>query len=273
LDEQLLERKVQRNVKEKNLLLEKMYDTEGVNSDRILASLRHFRDRLRSCITDTFLLIHEQLKNGKQILIEGAQGTLLDIDFGTYPYVTSSNTTFGGVCTGLGISGRKVDRVVGVLKAYTTRVGNGPFPTELDDDFGATLREMGREYGATTGRPRRCGWFDGVVARYSILINNVNFLAITKLDVLDQVESIQICTGYQYKGKIHTVFPTNPVVQQGIKPVYETHPGWMEPISDIREYDDLPENTKLYLNRISELVGVPIGLVSVGAARKDTIWC
>ena len=272
LNDTFLEKKVLKNVREKNLILDKVYGQKGIDAEQIMTGLRIFRNRLGSRIVDTTEMLHRNIREGKKLLIEGAQGTLLDIDFGTYPYVTSSNTTVGGVSTGLGISLRKVDRIIGVLKAYTTRVGNGPLPTELKGHFGDKIREMGGEYGATTGRPRRCGWFDAVVAKYSVLINDIDFLAVTKLDVLDTVEEIKICTGYTYNGELLSHFPADNAILQDIELVYETMPGWKRPVKECSSYEDLPEQARNYLCRIRDIVGVPIGLISVGASRDDTIW-
>jgi len=272
LDLSLLKKKVSQNVRVKNLILEKVYGVQGVNEERILDSLKAFRDKIKGSIIDARWRLNEEIRKGKRVLLEGAQGTLLDIDFGTYPYVTSSNTTIGGACTGLGIGLRKIDRIIGVLKAYTTRVGNGPFPTELEGSLGEEIREMGGEYGATTGRPRRCGWFDGVIARYAVQVNDVDALAVTKLDVLDTLDEIQICTGYRYRGEGLTQFPSNSRILEEVEPVTEVMPGWKEPISGVREYGDLPEDARSYLKKIEEIVETPIRMVSVGSSREETIW-
>ncbi len=272
LDEEELRKKVKRNVEVKNVILEKVYGIEGVDQEEIVDSLLACRDRIRDRIVDTTHFLLESMDQGKRLLLEGAQGTLLDIDFGTYPYVTSSNTTVGGAATGLGINIKKIDRVIGIIKAYTTRVGNGPFPTELEGGLGEKIREMGSEYGATTGRPRRCGWFDSVAARYGVRINDVNALAVTKLDVLDTLDEIKICTGYEYKGQILGHFLTDGCVLTECTPVYETVPGWKKTISDVEIFGKLPGAAKNYLERISELAGAPIGIVSVGAKRDQTIW-
>lgn len=267
-----LKKRLSQNVRIKNMTLEKVYHVQGVNEEEVLESLKLFRDNVRESIVDTTWMLHQELKRGKRILLEGAQGTLLDIDFGTYPFVTSSNTTVGSVCTGLGIGFRKVDRVVGILKAYTTRVGYGPFPTEITGALGDNIREIGGEYGATTGRPRRCGWFDGVVARYAILINSIDGLAVTKLDVLDTLDEIRVCTGYRYRGKVLTHFPTDKTVLEKIKPVYEVLPGWQKPTTGARRYKDLPKRAIDYLKRIEEIVETPIRIISVGPRRDETIW-
>jgi len=272
LDEKLLQEKVEYNVRLKNGFLKHVCNIDGVDAKTIFQSLLQFRDQIKDRIVDTRWMIHKGLQEGKKILLEGAQGTLLDIDLGTYPFVTSSNTTSGGVFPGLGLGFRKVDRVVGVIKAYTTRVGNGPFPTELTGDFGDKLREMGSEYGATTGRPRRCGWFDAVIGNYAMQVNDVDVLAITKLDVLDELETISICTGYKYQGKDLETMPTDCDILNQVEPVYESMPGWQKPINDIKKYDDLPQNTRNYLKRLEELLQKPIGIVSVGPHRSETIF-
>ncbi|MDZ7261200.1 MAG: adenylosuccinate synthetase, partial [candidate division KSB1 bacterium] len=205
-------------------------------------------------------------------LVEGAQGTLLDVDFGTYPYVTSSNPTSGGACTGLGIGPTKIDEVLGVIKAYTTRVGQGPFPTEIPGSFGDEMRELGQEYGATTGRPRRCGWFDAVVANYAVRINGIDSFAVTKLDVLDTLEEIKICVAYQYQGKNIVNFPAELKVLENSQPVYQTFPGWMESTTSVRRYKDLPINARKYLEAISDLTRTKISIISVGSDREETIF-
>ena len=223
-------------------------------------------------VTDTIQFIHEQLESDKSILFEGAQATMLDIDFGTYPFVTSSNPTAGGACTGSGVSPRCIDRVIGVLKLYTTRVGEGPFPTELFDDDGETLRKRGGEYGATTGRPRRCGWFDACVARFARRINGVDFWAMTKLDVLDTFPVVKICTGYRRPdGFVYQTFPMDLDALATCEPVYEEMPGWMCDTSHTTDYAELPENAKRYIERILEICGGKLGVLSVGPARETTL--
>ena len=223
-------------------------------------------------VTDTIQFLHENLEAKKSLLFEGAQATMLDIDFGTYPFVTSSNPTAGGACTGSGVSPRSIDRVIGVLKLYTTRVGEGPFPTELLDDDGETLRRRGGEFGATTGRPRRCGWFDAVVAKYAQRVNGVDFWAMTKLDVLDTFPVVKICTGYKRDdGFVYTTFPADLEVLKRCTPVYEELPGWQCETSKTTDYAELPENAKKYINRILELVGGRLGVLSVGPARETTL--
>ncbi|MBQ5530381.1 MAG: adenylosuccinate synthase [Kiritimatiellae bacterium] len=223
-------------------------------------------------VTDTIQLIHEFIDAKRPILFEGAQATMLDIDFGTYPFVTSSNPTAGGACTGSGISPRSIDRVIGVMKLYTTRVGEGPFPTELDDADGETLRVRGGEFGATTGRPRRCGWFDAVVGRYAQRVNGVDYWALTKLDVLDTFPVVRICTGYRRKdGFVYTTFPADLGALAHCEPVYEDLPGWQCDTSKTTSWDALPANAKKYIERIIELVGGKIGVLSVGPGRETTL--
>lgn len=222
-------------------------------------------------VADTVALINAADRAGRSILLEGAQATMLDVDFGTYPYVTSSNPTAGGACTGSGLSPRRIDRVVGVIKCYTTRVGEGPFPTELPDATGEALRKKGGEFGATTGRPRRCGWFDAVVGRYAQQINGVDLWAFTKLDVLDEQPTIRICTAYDCEGKRLTTIPASLGVFQRCRPVYEEMPGWMSPTSSVTRYEDLPKQARNYVERLVSLIGGRLGVLSVGPARDTTL--
>lgn len=226
---------------------------------------------LRPFVTDTIPLLHNAMKRGTSMLFEGAQGTMLDIDVGTTPYTTSSNTTIGGICTGSGVPPTYFKRIIVILKAYTTRVGGGPFPTELEDETGKDLRDIGKEYGATTGRPRRCGWLDIVVARHGVRINGATELAITKLDVLDGFKTIRICTGYRHNDTTLETIPADIEILAECKPVYEVMPGWRASIRGITDYADLPQAAKDYLVRISELTGVPIRIISVGPERSQTI--
>lgn len=216
--------------------------------------------------------LNRAISEKKNILIEGAQGTLLDIDLGTYPFVTSSNSVSGGACTGLGIGPTKINRVIGVIKAYTTRVGLGPFPTELTDDFGAELRQLGGEYGATTGRPRRCGWFDVLIAKYAARVNGIESFVLTKLDVLDTIAEIKICTGYRYGDELLTEFPTDLSVLDECTPIYESFTGWQEPITEMTTYEELPLQAKAYISRLEELCGIKFTIISVGPDRKNTIF-
>lgn len=272
LDRDTLHRKLVANIGEKNKVLQRIYDTDELDEKKIISEYLEFDQKIDEYVTDISVYINQAIDDGKEVLAEGAQGTMLDVDFGTYPYVTSSNPIAGGACSGLGVGPTKVDQVTGVIKAYTTRVGSGPFPTEFKGEFSDHMRELGAEYGATTGRPRRCGWFDAVIARYSARVNGFTNLAVTKLDVLDTLDEIKICTGYKYKGKTIRDFPAEIWIQNEAEPVYETHPGWKRPIGNARSFSDLPIQAQNYLNRISELTGVPIRIVSVGSERKQTIF-
>jgi len=230
-----------------------------------------FSKKLNSFVKNTTLLINNLLDKNKKILFEGAQGTLLDIDFGTYPYVTSSNATVGGICTGLGIGPKKIDKVLGVAKAYTTRVGHGPLPTELKDEIGKKIQKTGNEFGATTGRPRRVGWFDALMCKYSAMVNGLDAIVLTKLDVLSSLDEIKICIGYKHKNKIIKNFSNNSEVLENCEPVYEELNGWNESLDGIKNFEDLPENAKKYIKRIEELMGVPISIVSIGPERNQTL--
>ncbi len=244
---------------------------EGVDPRAVADRVLKGRDRLLPLLTDTGLEITETLAAKKPVLLEGAQGALLDVDHGTYPFVTSSSTTAAGAASGVGIGPTAIDTVLGVVKAYTTRVGEGPLPTEIDGALGEHLRQLGGEFGATTGRPRRCGWFDAVVVRYAARVNGLTGLAITKLDVLDTFDELLICTGYAAAGRTHDHFPYDLSVLEHAEPIYETLPGWRTPTSDARSVDDLPRNARAYLDRIEELTGVPITHISVGTRRDQII--
>lgn len=262
---------LERNVEGKNRMLTRVYDSMGVDYKVVLDTYKGYADILKKYVADVPVIVNEAINQRKNILFEGAQGTLLDLDYGTYPYVTSSNPTAGAACIGAGIGPTKIDRVLGVAKAYTTRVGEGPFPTELNDEVGVFMRDKGGEYGTTTGRPRRCGWFDGVIARYAVRINGLDYLAITKLDVLSGLDKVRICTGYQYRGDVLTDFPASLKVLGECVPVYEEMPGWPEDITAAGKLEDLPINARKYLERISEVAGVPIALIGVGSKRTQTI--
>jgi adenylosuccinate synthase len=240
--------------------------------DATLDLIDRFRNKIRDTVTDTRRLVYQARREGKKMLLEGAQGTLLDLDFGTYPFVTSSNTSIGGVFTGLGLGPRSIDRINGILKAYTTRVGNGPFPTELKDEMGEKIREEGKEYGATTGRPRRCGWFDTAIARYSIQVNDIDAVIMTKLDVLDSLETITLCTGYRFQGQTMNEFVNDCALLEQVEPIYETMEGWQCPTFGVKQYGDLPRQARAYIERIEALCGVPVPLVSVGPSREATLW-
>ena len=255
----------------KNMILQKIYNHPGFSKEDILDEYMGYAEEIRSLIADTSLLIDEARQQGKNILCEGAQGTLLDIDHGTYPFVTSSNPTAGGAAAGLGMGPNRIDQVIGVVKAYCTRVGEGPFPTELKDQTGDLIRERGREYGTTTGRPRRCGWFDAVMLRYSVRVNGLTGLALTLLDVLDAFNTIKVCTAYEYKGERLEHFPTDLSVLKECRPIYSEVPGWQEDLSEIKSFHELPEKAREYLAFLSEQVGCPIQIVSVGPRRDQTI--
>jgi len=270
LNKNVLEKKLRRNVEEKNILLKKLYDDKGFDIEEIIKEYISFDKAIDSYITDVPLFLNNAITENKNILLEGAQGTFLDVDHGTYPFVTSSNPTSGGACTGSGIPPNKIDNVFGIVKAYTTRVGNGPFPTELTDKDGEKLRKEGAEFGATTGRPRRCGWFDAFLVRYSSMINGIDTVAITKLDVLSHFEKIKVCIGYEINGKRIKSFPSDVEKLNNVTPIYETLDGWMEDISECKSYDELPQKTKEYLEFISNQAIIKIGIVSVGPKRKQT---
>lgn len=271
IDPDVFREKVNANLEEKNFYLENYLSSETLNPEKIIEQYNKDAKRLKSHITNISVVINRAIKEGKKILFEGAQGTHLDIDHGTYPYVTSSNTIAGNACCGAGIGPKEITGVLGVAKAYTTRVGLGPFPTELFDEIGDSIQKKGSEFGATTGRKRRCGWLDTVLLKNAVYLNGLTGLVITKLDILDGLESIKICTGYEYKGEVLNDFPASLKVLAECKPIYETLPGWPEDITNIREMEDLPQNTKNYLNRISEMTETPIHIVSVGPARDETI--
>ncbi|HET9849746.1 MAG TPA: adenylosuccinate synthase [Candidatus Dormibacteraeota bacterium] len=256
----------------KNPLLTELYHVPPLDLQQILREYTVYGDRLGPFIKDIFPIIHQSVSRGDRILLEGAQGSMLDLDFGTYPYVTSSSPTAGGALTGSGIPPTAVDLTMGVFKAYTTRVGYGPMPTELADDLGKQIREIGKEYGTTTGRARRVGWFDAVVGRYSVALNGIGSIALTKLDVLDEFDPIRICTGYISKGELHEYPMSNISHLKHCEPVYETLPGWRSSIAGIRRPEDLPKAARRYIDRLSELCGAAIDIVSVGAARDQAIW-
>jgi adenylosuccinate synthase len=242
-----------------------------MDADQVLEDLRKAWQRMKPLVADVSLFLSGARADGRSIMYEGAQGTLLDIDHGTYPYVTSSNATVGGVCTGLGVPPQAIDGVLGVAKAYTTRVGEGPLPTELTGELGNRLRESGQEFGAVTGRPRRCGWYDAVAVRYAVRVNGLNALALTKLDVLDGLPELQVCTAYRCKGATLTEMPGDSAQLAACEPVYESIPGWSTPTAGARSFDDLPREAKAYVARLEAITGVPAAVVSTGSAREDTI--
>lgn len=272
LDRDVFVAKLKRNIEEKNQILKKIYGNPELDVDKIVNEYEEFDKQIDEYVTDAALFLNKALREGKQILAEGAQGALLDVDHGTYPFVTSSNPTSGGTCTGLGIPPTSVTSILGVVKAYTTRVGNGPFPTEQSNEIGETLRKNGGEYGATTGRPRRCGWFDAVALRYSAMINGITHIAVTKLDVLDDFDHLKVCTGYMLNGKMLKSFPTNIRSLETLTPVYETFEGWKSPTSSIRSFNDLPAKARIYLNALASFTGTKLQIVSVGPRRDQTIF-
>jgi len=272
LDMEAFARKLKINLDEKNELFTKIYGVEAMDFDTILADFKEYADKIKHRIIDSVPMINEALDTNKMVMFEGAQAMMLDINFGTYPYVTSSSPTTGGVTTGVGVSPRKIDRAIGVMKAYTTRVGEGPFITELNDETGELLRSVGAEFGATTGRPRRCGWLDAVVGKYAVDINGLTDVVITKIDVLSGLDTIKICTGYEIDGEVYTSVPSAIEKLAKAKPVYEELPGWTEDITQMKEYHQLPENCKKYIARMEELVGCQITMVSVGPDRTQNIF-
>jgi adenylosuccinate synthase len=267
VDRKTLEESIRENVTARNRLVP---DTT-MDWRTVLDQLLSAAARITPWIRDVSLMLGGAMRQGQSILFEGAQGTLLDIDHGTYPYVTSSNASVGGVCTGLGVGPRTIGAVLGVAKAYTTRVGEGPLPTELTGEMGNRLRESGHEYGAVTGRPRRCGWYDAVAIRYSVRINGLDALALTKLDVLDSLDRIDICTAYRSGGKTLTDFPSDVSRLAACEPVYESMPGWSAPTKGVTRFEDLPEGARRYVARLEEVSGVPAAIISTGSERNDTI--
>lgn len=271
LQEEYFREKFTDEVARKNKQLDEIYNEPGFDAEEMITQLRAQIEVLKDYIADTSLMVYKNLKANQKVLFEGAQGTLLDIDHGTYPYVTSSHPTAGGACIGAGIGPTEIGRVIGVAKAYTTRVGEGPFPTELTDTIGECLRERGAEFGTTTGRARRCGWLDMVMLRYAARVNGLTDLAITKLDVLDAFSTVKICVGYRYQGEYLYEFPDNIQVLEGCVPEYIEMPGWNQDTSKITSYQDLPQATRNYIAKIEELSGVKQALVSVGPKRSQTI--
>jgi len=263
--------RLERVLEEKNRLLSKAYDADPFTFEELYDTFLEYGEALRPYVTNTSIIINQAIDRGDRVLFEGAQGTMLDIDHGTYPYVTSSHPVAGGATIGAGVGPTKIHRVYGVAKAYTTRVGDGPFPTELRDALGDQIRQRGHEFGTTTGRPRRVGWLDTVVLRYAARVNGLSGLAVTRLDVLDGLPELQIATAYQYRGTLLDEFPESASVLAEATPVYETVPGWTEPIGQVRRLADLPAAARHYLDRLESLVGVPIVLVSVGRERSSTI--
>jgi len=271
LEEDTFREKLERNIEEKNFYLKAILQEKALDFNQIHDNYSRYRDKLRGYVTNTGLLLDERIRAGKRVLFEGAQGTLLDVDHGTYPYVTSSNTITGGACSGSGVGPQHIQEVIGISKAYTTRVGSGPFPTELNGPEGETLRREGAEFGATTGRSRRCGWFDAVSVRHAVRMNGLTGVALTKLDVLTGFKKIPICTAYRYNGQTVNEFPASSKVMAGAQPIYEEMDGWSERLDEVREFTDLPATVQQYVRRIEQVIGTEIILVSVGPGREQTI--
>ena len=271
LDEKVFQEKLEANLLQKNLYLVQILKEKRFEFLEIFDEYMCFKKQLEKYVKNTSLILHEEIQRGKHILFEGAQGALLDLDHGTYPYVTASNTVAGNACAGSGIGPTMINSVIGVAKAYATRVGEGPFPTELHDPLGEKIRERGGEYGSTTGRPRRCGWFDAVVVNHSIRINGIQGMVITKLDVLNDFDKIKVCVGYRLNGKVIRHVPSNLEMLKSAEPVYEDLDGWNKEIKETRKFSDLPANAKRYIRRIEELIDTKIVMISVGSERNETI--
>lgn len=271
LDPKIFREKLRMALSIKNPIISRVFNHLELKADKIFEDYMRYAERMEAYITDTSFMLNEAIKSGENVMLEGAQGTFLDIDHGTYPFVTSSSTTIGGALSGSGLSAKDISGVIGIVKAYTTRVGYGPFPTELQDETGKMLLERGHEFGTTTGRMRRCGWLDIALIRYSARINGFTSIALTKTDVLSGFDKIKICTGYRYEGKEYSEFSTNQTVFHKCEPVYEEHEGWQEDISNIKNYEELPPQAKSYIQRIEQLVGVPINILSVGPNRSQII--
>ena len=271
MDEEAFRKKLKANLLQKNLYLSEVLKEEPFEFSEIYDEYLRYKNQIQKYVKDTSRILYEEIQKGSHVLFEGAQGALLDLDHGTYPYVTASNTVSGNACAGSGIGPTMIDSVVGVAKAYTTRVGEGPFPTELKDQIGERIREKGGEYGATTGRPRRCGWFDAVIVNHAIRINDIREMAITKLDVLDDFDRVKICVGYRLNGKVLQHVPSNLGMLENCEPVYEELDGWRREVKEAKQISDLPVQAQNYLKRIEALVRVKITMVSVGSERNETI--
>jgi adenylosuccinate synthase len=271
VNEKVFREKLETNLVQKNVYLTQILKEKGFEFSEIFDEYLQYKNRLEKYVKNTSLILYKEMKKGKHILFEGAQGTLLDLDHGTYPYVTSSNTVAGNACAGSGMGPTMIHSVMGVAKAYTTRVGEGPFPTELHDELGEKIRQQGGEYGATTGRPRRCGWFDAVVVNHSLRVNGIREMVITKLDVLNDFDTIKICVGYRVNGKLIYHVPSNLEILKRSEPVYETLRGWKTEIKGARHFKDLPQKAQQYLKRIEKLIDIKIAMISVGSERNETI--
>lgn len=270
LDYETFKEKLETNLSEKNRMFEKFYETEGFELEAILEEYYAYGQEIEKYVTDTSKVLNDAMDEGRRVLFEGAQGVMLDIDQGTYPFVTSSNPVAGGVTIGAGVGPTQISHVIGVCKAYTSRVGDGPFPTELFDEVGDRIREVGKEYGTTTGRPRRIGWFDSVVVRHARRVSGLTDLTVNSIDVLSGLETVKICTAYRYKGELITEYPANLRMLADCEPVYEEMPGWSEDVTKCKSLDDLPANARHYLERIAQLTGVQISIFSVGPDRTQT---
>jgi adenylosuccinate synthase len=271
LDLKIFKMKLEQTLKIKNDLMEKVYGLEPLPVGEIIGEYLDYAEKLKKYMVDTTELINDMLDVGKNVLFEGAQGTMLDLDHGTYPFVTSSSPVSGGACVGAGVSPLRINQVIGISKAYITRVGEGPFPTELSDECGDMICTAGQEFGTTTGRKRRCGWFDSLVVRYSTRINGFTSLALMKLDVLSLFKEIKICIGYEYEGKLYDRFPAHQTIVNKCRPIYEMHPGWLCDISSVNRFDDLPIEARNYISRVEELIGTRIEIISVGPGREQSI--
>jgi adenylosuccinate synthase len=271
LDPKILSIKLEQILREKNQILVKVYNRKAIDPEAVVEEYLAYAERLKPYIADTRLILNKALDEGKNVLLEGAQATMLDVDHGTYPFVTSSNPTTGGACVGTGIAPQKITTAIGIIKAYTTRVGSGPFPSELFDEFGEFLLKKGGEYGVTTGRRRRCGWFDAVLGRYAVRVNGITDLFVTKLDVLSELERVPICVAYEVDGERVDEMPMTQTDVHHAKPIYEYHDGWFEDISHCRKFDELPVNAQRYIERLEELCGAQVSVVGVGPGREENI--
>ena len=271
LDEKVLKERLGTVLEYKNVILTKVYKAKALSLDDVYSQYCKYGERLAPHIRDTTIMAEEALSRGEMVILEGAQGALLDPDFGTYPYATSSSPLAGGACLGAGLSPTKLNRILGVYKAYCSRVGGGPMPTELNDKTGDLIRERAHEYGTTTGRPRRCGWFDAVAARFSSRVNGFTGAVITRLDILDVLPKLKICVGYELEGKAIDYFPSSVTALARCRPVYEELPGWQTPTTDIRRYDQLPLEARQYITRLEELIGCPVSLICVGPEREQAV--
>lgn len=267
----IFKKKLKKQIKKKNKIIENIYNSKPLDFEEIFDEYKEYSKKVKEFATDTTVVVNDACKEDKKILFEGAQGSLLDIDLGTYPYVTSSHPTAGGFPVGSGIGPNKIESVLGIVKAYTTRVGKGPFVTELHDKIGERIRKAGNEFGTTTGRPRRCGWLDTVLVNYSKRINGMTSISLMLLDVLSGLDKLKICSGYDYNGEIITDYPASLEVLKECKPVYETLDGWDEDITKVKKFENLPKNAKKYVERIEQLTGLPVDIVSIGPKRKQTI--